>query len=118
MSTGRQALEEAGLFTRRSPAKRDVGGLSRGLMPPPRLDGESRRAKYRPVVIRQGKSALTGFPPKAGGMEFFEYKKSTMVPALAYSPRANAQVPSALTSLTSVFGMGTGMASSLKAPEL
>ena len=41
-----------------------------------------------------------------------------MVPALAYSPRAYAQVPSALMSLTSVFGMGTGMASSLEAPEL
>ena len=40
-----------------------------------------------------------------------------MVPALAYSPRAYAQVPSALASLTSEFGMGSGVTSPLIAPE-
>ena len=40
-----------------------------------------------------------------------------MVPALAYSPRAYAQVPSALKGLTSEFGMGSGVALSQVAPE-
>ena len=41
-----------------------------------------------------------------------------MVPAPAYSPRAYAQVPSALKGLTSEFGMGSGVSPSLEPPEL
>jgi hypothetical protein len=38
------------------------------------------------------------------------------VPAATYSPRASAQVPSALKSLTTEFGMGSGVSSSLRPP--
>ena len=38
--------------------------------------------------------------------------------ATSYSPRTNVQVQSALKSLTSVFGMGTGVASSLSSPAI
>ena len=41
-----------------------------------------------------------------------------MVPALTYSPGANAQVPSAQAGLTSEFGMGSGVAPPQVAPEL
>ncbi len=37
---------------------------------------------------------------------------------MAYSPGTNAQVPLALIGLTSEFGMGSGVALSLKPPEL
>ena len=37
--------------------------------------------------------------------------------ATSYSPRAYAQVPSALKGLTSVFGMGTGVTPSLSSPD-
>jgi hypothetical protein len=48
----------------------------------------------------------------------FRYKKiDCKVLALAYFPRAQAQVSSALKSLTSVFEMGTGVASSLETPR-
>ena len=40
-----------------------------------------------------------------------------IIPATTYSPRANAQVPSALEDLTAVFGMGTGVAPPPLSPE-
>ncbi len=43
--------------------------------------------------------------------------KNTIVPAATYSPRIKIQVPSALSGLTSVFGMGTGVARSQEPPE-
>ena len=38
--------------------------------------------------------------------------------ATSYSHRGNPQLPSALKSLTSVFGMGTGVTSSLSSPNI
>ena len=42
---------------------------------------------------------------------------NSIILALAYSSRAQAQVPSAMKGLTSVFGMGTGVTLSLEAPR-
>ena len=42
----------------------------------------------------------------------------TLFLAPAYSPREQAQVPSALKGLTSVFGMGTGVPPSQEAPRI
>ena len=51
---------------------------------------------------------------KCVSSNFMKYK----VPAFAYSPRAHAQVPSALAGLTSEFGMGSGVTLPLKIPRL
>gem|GEM_PF-4107616 len=47
----------------------------------------------------------------------YKYKKSTIVLAVIYFSRAQAQVSSTLKSLTSEFGMGSGVTSSLGPPE-
>ena len=44
-------------------------------------------------------------------------QKNTIVLAATYFSRVKTQVSSALKSLTSVFGMGTGITSSLEPPE-
>ncbi len=47
----------------------------------------------------------------------FYYRKYKSL-ATSYSHREYSQLPSALKSLTSVFGMGTGVTSSLSSPDL
>jgi hypothetical protein len=64
-------------------------------------------ASHSPVLTRPE------FIEGACRRERSEQQKNAIVPAAAYSSRAQAQVPSVLASLTSEFEMGSGVASPL-----
>ncbi len=68
-----------------------------------------RRRFFRPVSL--------GTNSKEGDRSE-DRSPSGKILATSYSPGAYAQVPSALKSLTSVFGMGTGGSFPLSSPEI